>query len=130
MYRKFLFIFLLAISQLLYAQESKIITEYPVFTRADSLLGYPYPERTCYDVTYYDLDIVPDIKNKSLSGVVEIHYTAVRDFKKMQIDLYPQLEIKSIEHNGKKLKYDRSHTAVFVHFKKKIRKGAQDHIVV
>lgn len=113
-----------------FGQDAEIMTEYPEFSRADSLLGFPFPERTCYDVHFYKLDIVPDIESKSLNGTVEIHFTATKNFKTLQIDLYPELKIKQITCNGAQLKYDREFTAVFVHFTKKVKKGTNSFITI
>jgi aminopeptidase N len=64
----------------------------PVFTKADSLLGHLNENRSCYDVHFYELNVAlyPDIKQ--ISGVVKIHYTALQDFQKIQIDLHPNFE--------------------------------------
>ncbi|MFO7864680.1 MAG: M1 family metallopeptidase [Salinivirgaceae bacterium] len=126
---------MLAISHLLVfsslrAQDTLIMTEYPKFDRADSLLGFPFPERTCYDVHYYNLDIVPNTDDKTLKGAVDIHFTALEKFRTMQIDLYPELKIHSITFNGDLLEYEREHTAVFVHFPRKIKKGSNNYISV
>lgn len=125
-----LFIVWLLSIQVAFAQDTTIMTEYPKFDRADSLLGFPFPERTCYDVHFYKLDIVPDIEAKSLHGTVEIHFIATENFKTLQIDLYPELKIKQITHNGTPMKYDRELTAVFVHFTQKVKKGTNSFITV
>jgi hypothetical protein len=55
------------------------------FTEADTLRGMLRPERTCYDVTFYNLQIKVDIEKKYISGYNEIYYRAVDDFTKIQI---------------------------------------------
>ena len=72
-------IFLLFISQILFAQE---------FTRRDSLQGGLRPERTCFDVQRYDLDIKIDTENKNISGVNRISFDVVENTQKIQLDLF------------------------------------------
>src|SRR5436305_10585203 len=57
-------------------------------TRAEILKGGLTPERTCYDVTSYDLDVRIDPATKSLSGSNKISFKTVNDFTTMQVDLW------------------------------------------
>ena len=51
------------------------------FTRKDSLRGELTPLRTCYDVTYYDLFVIVDEKERTLErSYNKIHFTALSDF--------------------------------------------------
>ena len=86
------------------------------FTEADSLRGSLRPERTCYDVNFYDLAIEVDIDNKSIKGSNTIHYESRIGFNMLQIDLFENMQIDQITHEGKSLKYHRKHNAVFVDF--------------
>lgn len=86
------------------------------FTEADTIRGMLRPERTCYDVTFYNLDIRIDIASQSIEGFVDVYYTAVSSFQRLQIDLFKNMEISKIEFQGKPLKYTRLHDAVFVEF--------------
>jgi aminopeptidase N len=74
------------------------------------------PERTCYDVTFYELEIKVDPERRELSGYVDIHFEAVEDFETLQIDLYQNMKISRIESEGKTLPFRRRHNAVFVTF--------------
>ncbi len=84
------------------------------FTHADSLRGSLRPERTAFDVTYYGLhlDLLPD--TKSLRGYVDIGYQMVNPASRIQLDLYPNLQIDRIEQEGRPLDYTRELGAVFV----------------
>ena len=86
------------------------------FTRTDTLRGMLRPERSCYDVTYYDLNIRVDIKAKKIAGYVDIAYKAVEDFQTLQIDLYENMTLSRIEFKGERLQFRREHDAVFVDF--------------
>ena len=67
------------------------------FGRSDSLRGYLFPERNCYDVTYYHLSLNVDPEEKYIKGFTEIHFDVVNDFTVFQIDLFENLQINSIE---------------------------------
>src|SRR6476661_3071021 len=77
----------------------------PRFTRADTLRGMLTPLRTCYDINYYHLDVKVNIPDKSISGSNLFRFTAVQDFKTLQIDLFSNLTIERILYRGKELPY-------------------------
>ncbi|MBX2902158.1 MAG: M1 family metallopeptidase [Chitinophagales bacterium] len=87
------------------------------FTRCDTLRGSLRDERTCYDVTYYDLSVTVDTGKQSISGVSKIHYKVLQSFDVMQIDLFSNMIIDKIEYNGVTLPYKRDCDAVYVYTK-------------
>ena len=97
--------------------------EPPVFTRADTLRGMLTPERACYDVTYYHLDVRIDTLKKSLQGSNTITFRAVDDFDRMQVDLFSNLNVDGITIDGKAATYERESNAVFVKLPAKVKKG-------
>lgn len=99
-----------------------------IFTKSDSLRGMLRPERTCFDVTFYELDIEVDIENRSIAGFVEMRYQIVEDFSTLQIDLFANMTIDKIEYEGKTLNYRREFDAVFVNFSKNQIKGQKGKI--
>lgn len=68
------------------------------FTRADSLRGSITTERKWWDVLKYELNITPDISEKSITGYNLITYKVTGDNSniKMQIDLQEPMIIDSI----------------------------------
>jgi len=88
------------------------------FSRADSLRGKLTPLRTCFDVTFYDINLTINPQNKTIQGYNSIHYKTITPFKRLQIDLFANLRIDSIISNGESLVFDRSENAVFVEFSK------------
>lgn len=95
-----------------------------VFTHADSLRGMMSPERTCYDITYYHLDIKVDTASRSVSGSNRIVFRAVNDFDRMQVDLFENMKIDRIEgDDGKTLPYTRDGNAFFISFPQMLKKG-------
>ncbi len=69
----------------------------PIFTRKDSLQGAMRPERSCYDVGFYDLkvEVLPD--RKEISGSNAICFKVVHGTKRIQVDLFSELAIAKME---------------------------------
>ena len=95
-------------------------------TRADTLRGKLRPERTAYDVSYYDLQIQVDPERQLLSGYVDIHYRIVEPFDRLQIDLFANMAIDSIVFDDYYLHYERIEDAVFIDFPHRQRGGRGD----
>ena len=85
-------------------------------TRKDTLQGGLRAERTCYDVLRYDLNIKINIQDKSIVGYNDISFKVVSDTKKIQIDLFENMQVDSIVFHSKKLEYKREFNAVFIDF--------------
>ncbi len=88
----------------------------PLYTRKDSLRGSLRPERTSYDVVFYDLQVKPDAKKKFISGSNVIYFKVMEPTKKIQIDLFGQYNISEILWNGKALSFTREYDAIFISF--------------
>ena len=87
------------------------------FTRTDSLRGSLTPLRTCYDVVFYDLNVVIDDHEEFIErSYNEIYFLAEEDFSSLQIDLFSNMEILLIQFEGKELNYSREYNAVFIDF--------------
>ena len=87
------------------------------FTYSDSLRGNLSEFRSCYDVYYYDLDVtVDDQQQKIINSYNNIHIKALSNFQTIQIDLFENLKIHSIQFEHKKLEFQRIHNAVFINF--------------
>ena len=99
------------------------------FTQADTLRGALRPERTCYDVTYYELQLRVLIDSKWIEGQVDIYYNALSPFEVLQIDLYHNMRIRSIEWEGQELTFERRKNAVFIHFPPQ-KAGSSSHFRV
>ncbi len=97
-------------------------------SRAEILRGSLRPERTCFDVNYYDLNIELDVENKEISGSNKMYFTSVESFKKLQIDLFDNMLLDKIVFKGKNLAFEREFNAVFVNFPYEIKKNSQQMI--
>ena len=114
-------VFLLTIN-LVFSQE---------FTREDSLRGNLTSLRGCYDVAFYDLFVMIDDQELSIENSYNIiHFTAISDFIKIQIDLFYNMEVQKIEFEGQELDYSREYNAVYVMFPRIIKEKEKGAIKV
>jgi len=116
-------------TQILFAQEPSHYN-WGTFTRADSLRGYLSPLRTCYDVTYYHLDVAIDPDSESIRGSNTIRFKVATPFDKMQVDLFANMKVDSIKsEDGTLLKYSREFGAVFIEMPKELERNTMHQIV-
>ncbi len=100
------------------------------FTYADSLRGSLRPERTCFDVTYYDLNLNIDIPKQFIRGFVDVHFNVVEDFNVMQLDLFRNMKIVEVIFYEQPVTYRRIYDAFFVHLPIKLTAGSQAYVRV
>ena len=96
---------------------------YAQFTRQDSLRGTLSPLRACYDVTFYDLKLKVIPTSQSIEGSNTIYYKSTADFKKMQVDLFANMQIINISQRNNPLKFSREGNAIFISYKNIQKKG-------
>src|SRR5689334_13873868 len=100
-------------------------------TRAEILKGALTPERTCYDVISYNLDVRIDPATRSLKGSNKITFKTVSDFTKMQVDLWSNLPISKITFDETKdARFTRELNAVFVELPEAARKDSVHSVSV
>lgn len=93
------------------------------YSRQDTLRGSLSSIRSCYDVTFYDLKLKVIPFSQSIEGSNTIYYQATTDFKKMQVDLFANMQINSIVQNNKPVKFTREGNATFITFTEFQKKG-------
>ncbi|MRG44474.1 M1 family peptidase [Chitinophaga sp. SYP-B3965] len=93
------------------------------FTHADTLRGTLSPERSWWDVTYYDLQIRVDPEEKSIVGVNAIFYRVLEPAQRLQIDLQEPMIIDKVIQDGESLSFTRDGNAWFVDLKAPQPKG-------
>jgi aminopeptidase N len=97
-----------------------------IFTHADSLRGSTTaPDRTWWDVTFYDLHVAVHPGDSTIAGWNTITYRALRPAQEMQIDLMMPLQLDSVTQNGTTLEFRRDGDAYFVTLVAPQRTGAQ-----
>jgi len=110
--------------------QAQLMKAKEIFSKADSLRGTLTPLRTCYDITYYHLDVKVDIDNRFISGSNLFQFKATDDFSRLQFDLFENLSVDKVIYHGESLPFSRSYNAVFVDFPKTIEKGKIDSFTV
>ncbi len=100
------------------------------YVHADSLKGFLNAERACYDVGFYHLSLQINPADKSISGDVRIDFTAIQDFKTLQLDLWHNLELDSIVWQEITVKSIREHDAIHVTFPVELTAGSRHSIRV
>ena len=101
------------------------------FTKKDSLRGELTNFRTCYDVTFYNLNVTIDDKEKFIErSFNEISFVVKSDFQTLQIDLALNMEILLIQFEDQELHYTRQFDAVFIDFPRLLKAGEESKIKV
>ncbi len=100
----------------------------PHYTLKDTLRGKLRAERTCFDVTFYNLTVRIIPFGKKIKGHNIIDFKIVEPTHRIQLDLFSNLFIDSIVWNHHALKYSRIYDAVFVEFPETLEKGTQQQL--
>jgi aminopeptidase N len=101
------------------------------YSRKDSLRGNLTHIRTCYNVTFYDLNIAIDEQEKSIERSSNtIYFEALSNFNWFQVDLAANMEIMLVEFEGKRIDFAREYDAVYIYFNREIKKGEHSKIKV
>jgi len=102
----------------------------PVIEPKDTLQGGMRPERSCFDVNFYDLKIKILPETKSIEGSNRIFFTTTANTGRIQIDLFPEYTIDVIKWKDKQLNYSRNFGAVFIEFGEEIPAGSKEDIFI
>ncbi|MDO6601981.1 M1 family metallopeptidase [Arenibacter palladensis] len=100
------------------------------YTEQDSLRGSITPERSWWDLNFYNLSVEVKPDEKYISGSNIIRYTVLEEQQRLQVDLQTPLIIEKITQEGKDLKWESNGNAHFVTLKKPQRKGEVNEIKV
>jgi aminopeptidase N len=84
------------------------------YTHADTMRGsLTAPERTWWDVTFYDLRVTISPAESSIRGSNAISYRVLAPAREMQIDLQVPLEVDSMVQDGRTVPFRRDGNAFF-----------------
>lgn len=86
------------------------------FSRADTLLGFPSPERLCYDVLSYDLQVSPDLQTQAIYGQNLMRFQVLKRTKVIQVDLQPPMTLHQVQWNQQPILVVQEQSACFLHF--------------
>jgi aminopeptidase N len=109
---------------------SQLTDEKKTFDRADTLRGSLRPERTCYDVQFYDLKVKLDTVRQTITGTNDITFRAKEEVRVIQLDLLDSMIIDRISYRGTTLYYTREYNAVFIAFMTPVPAGTEATISV
>jgi aminopeptidase N len=126
-------IFFLLIQLLALFEITPVLPQYSIdqnYSKGDSLRGSLNEFRSCFDVKYYDLLVGTDLQNHSISGMNRIQMEAVRDFDRIQLDLFSNMFIDSVIYNGNSLSIERTGHAFFIQFPGIIKKGKNISVTI
>src|SRR5439155_12187424 len=84
------------------------------FSHADSLRGTNTPQRSWWDVIFYDLHVSISPSDSTIRGYNVITYRVLRPAQEMQIDLQVPLIVDSMVQDGTTLAFRRDSNAFFV----------------
>lgn len=87
------------------------------YNRQDSLRGSITPERSWWDLTYYDLNLTVDPKTKTIFGTNTIQFKVLEKKNILQVDLQPPMVIKKVTQNNEDLTVIIDGNAHFVELK-------------
>lgn len=121
--RALLLLFLFSALSPLLGQEHADYFAHHHFTQADTLRGALRPERTSFDVTYYELHLEVNTNERSIEGRVDMDYKVLEATNRLQLDLFRNLTIDSIKQNGRHLAFERQANAVFITLPRQITPG-------
>lgn len=100
------------------------------FTRADTLRGMLSPLRSCYDVTFYHLDVDVSPDARSIKGSNKVRFKVLTPFNIMQLDLYASMRIENILYRNQLLPFTREYDAVFIRFPDTLSAGTEQELTV
>src|SRR5438094_3761761 len=92
-------------------------------THGDFLRGAYGPSRANNDLLYYHLDLRVDPEKKFISGTNTIRFKMLQDGTRIQLELYPTLQIDKVTMGSTTLKYERDEGTFYVDFPAELKAG-------
>ncbi len=92
-------------------------------TAQDLLRGSYGPYRANNDLLFYHLDLRVDPEKKFITGTNTIRFKMLEDGTRIQLELFPTLQIDKINMGSTILKYDRDGGTFYVDFPSTLSKG-------
>ncbi len=99
------------------------------FTRKDTLRGSYGPYRENNDLQFYELSLRVNPAAQYISGSNRIRFQMLKNAQRIQLDLFENMAIDSIVHQGSILNYEREFNAVFIDFPEMLSAGQSYEII-
>lgn len=100
------------------------------FSREDSIKGGLTPERTWWDLTYYNLYVDVNIEKKFIQGRNDIYFKTLSKSQLMQIDLQAPMKIDSVIYEGNLLEFTSNGAAHYINFEQEFALNCSNHFSV
>jgi aminopeptidase N len=101
------------------------------YTADDTLRGSITPQRSWWDLSYYQLDVRVNIEKTAISGSNIIYYKVLRANQVMQIDLQAPMKMEQVLQDGKTQEFKRvGRNAYFITLQKPQIPGKRESITV
>ena len=105
--------------------------KFKTFTKKDTLIGSLSEFRSCYDVTFYDLDLKFNAPKRYVEGQVDIYFTVIEPTSIIQIDLAKKMDVLGIYSNDQELpNYIREESAIFISFPEQLNASTEHSITI
>ena len=82
------------------------------------------------DLLFYHLTLRVEPEQKTITGTNVVRFRMLQDGKKIQLELTPELTLKSITFEGKPLMYTREERSLFVEFPQVLKRGEVAEVTV
>jgi aminopeptidase N len=99
-------------------------------TKDDLLRGGYGPYRANNDLLFYHLTLRVDPETKSITGSNVVKFEMLKDGKRIQLELTPDLTIDSITFEGKPLAYTREERTLWIDFPRMMHDGEIHNVTV
>ncbi len=102
-------------------------------TEDDLLRGGYGPYRANNDLLFYHLTLRVDPVEKTIAGTNVVRFRMLKDGRKIQLELTPELTLDSIQFDGKTLKYERAAAdsrTLYLEFPRELKAGEVDEVTV
>lgn len=96
---------------------------YPKETKQNKLLAETTKYRTCFDVYHNKITVGIEPSEKFIRGIVTISAKAVVDFDTLQLDLYKNMTVYTVDSEKNPLNYWREEGAIFIKMPQTIKAG-------
>ena len=116
------FLFFLIVIQ----ANAQLTRESVSYSRADTLRGSIMPERSWWDVLYYNIEIEPDYNKKTIKGKVAMSFKALDSGKIMQIDLQSPMNITSATLGNLPVTFTKDGNVFYMQLEKTLPVGSTD----
>jgi aminopeptidase N len=116
-----------------YYKKEKVYPEFgyrPKYTKTDSLRGTLNPDRTCFDVQYYDLRVKVIPAGKKIEGLNSIYFKVVEPTKTIQIDLLERYKVTSVTMEGSAIPYRRTGNVIYADFPQTLNPGETHTVTI